>query len=78
MIDAAAIAQMERRTLQNIARLNAHAALRAALLQNFHERAPANFINCGAIREEEALATGLTLEEIRGRSFVKILEKRRA
>jgi hypothetical protein len=35
-------------------------------------------INCGAIREEEALATGLTLEEIRGRSFVKILENRRA
>jgi citrate lyase beta subunit len=35
-------------------------------------------INCGAIREEEALATGLSLEEIRGRSFVKILEKRRA
>jgi len=35
-------------------------------------------INCGAIREDEALATGLTLEEIRGRSFVKILEKRRA
>jgi hypothetical protein len=35
-------------------------------------------INCGAIREEEALATGLTLEEIRGRSFGKILEKRRA
>jgi citrate lyase beta subunit len=34
-------------------------------------------INCGAIREEEALATGLSLEEIRGRSFVKILEKRR-
>lgn len=34
-------------------------------------------INCGAIREEEALATGLTLEEIRGRSFAKIVEKRR-
>ncbi len=34
-------------------------------------------INCGAIREEEALATGLTLEEIRGRSFVKILNARR-
>jgi citrate lyase beta subunit len=34
-------------------------------------------INCGAIREDEALATGLTLEEIRGRSFMKILEKRR-
>ena len=34
-------------------------------------------ISCGAIREEEALATGLTLEEVRGRSFVKIMEKRR-
>jgi citrate lyase beta subunit len=34
-------------------------------------------INCGAIKEEEALATGLTLEEIRGRSFAKIMENRR-
>lgn len=34
-------------------------------------------INCGAITEEEALATGLTLDEIRGRSFVKILDNRR-
>jgi citrate lyase beta subunit len=35
-------------------------------------------INCGAIREEEALErSGLTLEELRGRSFVKILEGRR-
>ena len=34
-------------------------------------------INCGALREEEALATGLTLEELRGRSFVKILNARR-
>lgn len=34
-------------------------------------------INCGAITEQEALATGLSLEEIRGRSFVKILENRR-
>ncbi|MFL6529351.1 MAG: DUF6986 family protein [Chthoniobacterales bacterium] len=32
---------------------------------------------CGAIMEEEALATGLTLEEIRSRSFHKILEGRR-
>ena len=31
-------------------------------------------INCGAITEEEALGDGLTLEELRGRSFVKILE----
>ncbi len=35
-------------------------------------------ISCGAVREEEALATGLSLEEIRGRSFVKILDGRRA
>ncbi len=34
-------------------------------------------INCGAIREEEALATGITLEELRGRSFVKLLKNRR-
>jgi hypothetical protein len=34
-------------------------------------------ISCGAVTEEEALATGLSLEEIRGRSFVKILEGRR-
>ena len=34
-------------------------------------------INCGALTEEEALATGLTLEELRGRSFVKILNARR-
>lgn len=35
-------------------------------------------VSCGAITEEEALATGLTLEELRGRSFVKVLENRRA
>jgi citrate lyase beta subunit len=34
-------------------------------------------MNCGAITEEEALATGLTLEEIRSRSFFRILEGRR-
>jgi citrate lyase beta subunit len=34
-------------------------------------------INCGAFTEEEACATGLTLEELRGRSFVKILNRRR-
>jgi hypothetical protein len=34
-------------------------------------------INCGAITEDETLAlTGLTLEELRGRSFVKILRNR--
>ena len=35
-------------------------------------------LNCGAITEEEALATGLTLDELRSRSFVKILQGRRA
>ena len=34
-------------------------------------------IACGAITEEEALATGLTIEEIRSRSFYQILEGRR-
>ncbi len=34
-------------------------------------------ISCGAITEKEALATGLTLEEIRSRSFIKILQNRR-
>ncbi len=34
-------------------------------------------INCGAITEQEATATGLTIDEIRGRSFVKILDARR-
>lgn len=34
-------------------------------------------LGCGAIQEEEALATGISLEELRGRSFLKILENRR-
>ena len=34
-------------------------------------------VNCGALTEEEALVTGVTLEELRGRSFLKILENRR-
>jgi citrate lyase beta subunit len=34
-------------------------------------------LNCGAITEEEVLASGLSLEEIRSRSFYKILEGRR-
>jgi citrate lyase beta subunit len=34
-------------------------------------------INCGSFTEEEACATGLTLEELRGRSFLKILNRRR-
>ena len=35
-----------------------------------------NGINCGALREEEALATGITLEELHGRSFQQIVENR--
>ncbi|HUP63432.1 MAG TPA: phosphoenolpyruvate kinase [Thermoanaerobaculia bacterium] len=35
-------------------------------------------MNSGALTEEEALATGLTLDELRSRSFVKILQGRRA
>ena len=34
-------------------------------------------LNSGAITEQEVLATGLTLDEIRGRSFKKILENRK-
>jgi len=34
-------------------------------------------IACGAIHEDEALATGLSLEEIRSRSFLNILQGRR-
>ncbi len=34
-------------------------------------------INCGAISEDEAAVTGLTLDEIRTRSFYRILENRR-
>jgi len=34
-------------------------------------------VNCGAITEEEALGTGLTLDELRSRSFVKIMKGRR-
>jgi len=35
-------------------------------------------LSCGAVTEDEALATGLTLDELRTRSFVKILAGRRA
>jgi citrate lyase beta subunit len=42
-------------------------------LLNFFLRA----MNCGAITEEEATATGLTIDEIRSRSFYKILQGRR-
>ena len=34
-------------------------------------------VNCGALTEQEALATGLTLDEFRSRSFVRILDNRR-
>jgi len=34
-------------------------------------------LNCGAISEEEVKATGLTIDEIRTRSFLKILEGRK-
>ncbi len=34
-------------------------------------------IACGAITEEEALATGLSLDDLRSRSFLKILQNRR-
>jgi citrate lyase beta subunit len=34
-------------------------------------------LNCGALTQQEALATGLTLDELRSRSFVKILKGRR-
>lgn len=42
-------------------------------LLNFFLRA----LSCGAITEEEALKTGLSIEEIQSRSFMKILERRR-
>jgi hypothetical protein len=35
-------------------------------------------ISCGAVTEDEATATGLSVDEIRTRSFVKILAARRA
>ncbi len=35
-------------------------------------------ISCGAITEEEALATGITIKELHSRSFLKIVENRTA
>ncbi|HXF94469.1 MAG TPA: hypothetical protein VNI61_00065 [Gemmatimonadales bacterium] len=35
-------------------------------------------LNCGAITESEALATGLTLDELASRSFLRILDARRS
>jgi citrate lyase beta subunit len=34
-------------------------------------------VNCGAFTEQEAAASGLTIDELRGRSFLKIMENRR-
>jgi citrate lyase beta subunit len=34
-------------------------------------------VNCGALTEQEALSTGLTIDELRGRSFLKILGNRK-
>jgi hypothetical protein len=34
-------------------------------------------LNCGAIGEDEVVATGLTVDEVHGRSFAKIVEARR-
>ena len=45
-----------------------------ALKHNFFLRG----LSCGAITPEEAGATGLTLEDMQTRSFLKILERRRA
>ena len=33
-------------------------------------------MSCGAVTEQEALRTGLTLQELRGRSFMKIVRNR--
>jgi citrate lyase beta subunit len=35
-------------------------------------------LSCGALTQDEALAAGVSLEELRGRSFVKMLNARRA
>ena len=51
------------------------------LMMQHKGHGPANYflraLNSGAITEEEVLATGLTLDEIRSRSFKKILENRK-
>ena len=33
-------------------------------------------VNCGALTEEEVLATGITMEELHARSFLEIVENR--
>lgn len=35
-------------------------------------------LNCGAVTEEEVLATGLTMDDLESRSFLTIMERRRA
>ena len=35
-------------------------------------------VNCGALTEQEALATSLSIDELRGRSFLKILNNRKS
>jgi hypothetical protein len=35
-------------------------------------------VNCGAITEQEAAASGLTIDELHSRSFIKIMENRRS
>ncbi len=34
-------------------------------------------LSCGALTEQEALQTGLTIDELRSKSFVKVLENRK-
>ncbi|MEZ4691429.1 MAG: hypothetical protein R3A12_15230 [Ignavibacteria bacterium] len=31
-------------------------------------------LNCGAVSEDEILQTGLTIEEVKGKSFLKIIQ----
>ena len=61
-------------TVSDVYDLHAYDAATGQGLLNYFLRA----VNCGALSEEEALErSGLTLEELRGRSFVKILKNRR-
>ncbi len=62
-------------------------AARATLMGNVFDDAATgqgllNFflrgVNCGAFTEDEASAAGLTVEELHSRSFLKILDRRRA
>ena len=40
------------------------------------DRDPFVVLVAGAITEDEAMATGVTLDELRGRSFIKIVQNR--